>query len=154
MESKLFWIGKLIFIFIVFLLLLPLIFFALRYFKIPLQLSVLFRDSTKVAQSERYTALSEVPGYSLKLSDTAYLDSLVGKFAIFNNQAIVDPRVYRGFPELPLRYTITNIRFILSPFVESPIVSISGTAKKDFASRGEYLIEGNDTLVIRISLNT
>jgi hypothetical protein len=109
----------------------------------------LVKTSTKRQVSERYSAVSKVPEYSLTLTDTAYLDYLSELLGLFKPQAIVDPRVHRGF-DIKNRYTISRIQLLLIPTSDDYLLGISGV--NDFAGRGNYVVEG-DTLVVRISLN-
>jgi hypothetical protein len=69
---------------------------------------------------------------------------------IFDKQAIVDPRVYLGFKDIKTRYTVSRIRFVLVPKVDSLMVALSG--KKTFLGIGEYRVEGN-VLVLPVSLD-
>jgi hypothetical protein len=121
-----------------------------RYPSISIQIQDFFPKKQNVSVVERYSAKSEVAEYSLELLDTAYFDYTLEKMGLFRENAIVDPRIYRGFPELDLRYTAKSVKFVLVPKIDQFLMAISG--KDDFAGRGDYSIE-DEVLVVKVSLN-
>ena len=144
------WARGLIIFGIILIIVLPLGLFAFNYFAIPIRLSTILRKPITPVVSARYSVKSDVPGYTIQLADTKYLDYLTANIGIFDNQAIVDPRVYRGFANMKLRYTVTHIQLDLVPSVDWPFVNLSGT--DSFVSKGDYLVD-HDTLVVRIYLD-
>ena len=131
-------------------ILLPILVFILNTPKLNTQLPVFLRYSGHQIVSPSYSAKSEVPGYTLTLTDTRYLDFVTETFGIFGMQAIVDPRVYHGFPDIKLRYTVSHIQLILVPTVDTPLALIPG--RTTFIGRSDYQVDG-DTLVVRVSLD-
>jgi hypothetical protein len=97
---------------------------------------------------ERYSVASDVSGYTIKLIDTKYLDSIAENTGIFKPQGVIDPQSYVGGSTA--RYTITHIRFVIVPIVANMVIRTEG--KIDFSSTGGYTVEG-DTLVIVVSIN-
>jgi hypothetical protein len=141
----------LIVIAIIIIFLLPLVLLFISNPKVSLFLAPLRQSgSNKAITVQKYSAVSEVTGYTIKLVDTKYLDYLTESMGIFDKQAIVDPRIYLGFKDIKTRYTVSRIRFVLAPKVDSLMVALSG--KKTFLGIGEYRIEG-DTLVLPVSLD-
>ncbi len=108
------------------------------------------RIPTKVQVSDQYIVVNEARTSTLKLVDTAYLDYVAANLGIFKDQAIVDPRAYRGFPDIQNKYTVSRVQFILVDDMDAFVYASSG--KKAFASKGDYRIV-NDTLEVSISLN-
>jgi|GEM_PF-6389803 len=45
---------------------------------------------------ERYSVESDVPGYTMKLTDTKFLDYVSENIGIFKPDAVVDPESYQG----------------------------------------------------------
>jgi hypothetical protein len=130
-------------------LLLPIILLLVKHVALPARLSSALQPIEKI-ESDRYSVTSETPGYNLTFADPAYFDYLTAKMEIFANQAVVDPRVYHGFPDLKLQYTVSRIEFVLVPTLDQFVIEIGG--KNDFAGRGDYEIK-NGVLVIRVLLN-
>lgn len=120
------------------------------------QLPPFLRKSKDNTLSPRYSAESSVPGYSLVLVDTTYLTQLTNKFNAFDDNAIVDPRTYRGFSDLKLRHTVSSIRFLLVPDIKNPIYAAAAEKRGDSPrviwGKAEYAVEG-DTLVVRVFLD-
>jgi hypothetical protein len=108
------------------------------------------RAKTKPSDSSLYSVQSQVSGVEISLINTQYLDYITSGMGLFENQAIVDPRIYRGFPDLPLRHTITHIQFVLVPTIDQFLVGVSG--KNDFAARSDYVVE-KETLIVRVAVN-
>lgn len=129
------------------LLLLPLGLLFLRHPAVKEMLPSFLQKTQKEVKSPRYSAESQVSGYTLKLVDTSYLDYVAENLGIFGSQAIVDPRVYQGFPDLTLRHTVSHVRFLLVPIVTHPLFSVWG--KDNLATRGDYRVE-KDTLVVNV----
>ncbi len=98
----------------------------------------------------RYSVTNEVPGYSLKIVNTTYLDYMMAKLGLFNNQIIVDPKTYRGFPGLQQHYSISKIIFSLVPTVDNPLSVVSSDTA--LLGKGEYRVNA-DTLLVRVSIN-
>ena len=110
----------------------------------------LFNSTLNNKDSTRFSTKSEMPGYDLVIADPSYLDYLIDRMNIFGNQAIIDPRTHRGFPDLKLRYTISRIQFILVSIMDQPITVLMG--RDSPTSMGGYSIDGN-TLTLRIFLD-
>lgn len=100
----------------------------------------------KDSNSVRYSAASDVSDFTIKITDTRYLDSIAENIGIFKPNAIIDPKSYLGGSTK--RHTVTHVRFTIVPLVANMVVGVSG--KKDFAARGGYTLEGN-TLVVVVS---
>ena len=134
---------------VIILLVLPL---ALWIFKNPalytLLPSILQPHSQSV--SARFSVANRMPGYSLKLVDTAYLEYVAAYMGIFSDKAIVDPQSYRKPAGTLKRYTVSRVQFVLMPTIDQFLLALSG--KKEFAGRGDYVVEG-DTLVIKVSVS-
>ena len=45
---------------------------------------------------ERYSVQSDMPGYTIKLTDTRFLDYVADNIGIFKPNAVVDPESYQG----------------------------------------------------------
>jgi hypothetical protein len=141
----------LIVIAVIILFLLPLALLFIRNPRVSLFLAPLRQSGiNKAITAQKYSVMSEVQGYTIKLIDTKYLDYLAESMGIFDKQAIVDPRIYLGFKDIKTRYTVSRIRFVLVPKIDSLMVALSG--KKTFLGIGEYRVEG-DTLVLPVSLD-
>lgn len=147
---------KLVFTGIIIVLLLPLAFFVLRLPVVSTQLSGIFPLTQSSHVTDRYSTESRVPGYSLTLASTAYLDYIAGTMGIFGRNAIIDPAVYRGGKNTA-RHTVSHVRFVLVPTIESPLGAAADTLVKGkpivFLAQGDYRVEG-DTLVVMVYLNT
>ena len=135
---------------------LPLVLLLLNNPRVATLLPTAVRFSRSNDLSKRYSAQSEVPGYSLRLIDTSFLDFTVSKMDVFAPKAIIDPRFYQGYTDVKLRSTVSNVRFVLSPTVDHPvsfIVSGDGrTTPVVMVGQGSYSVQG-DTLVITVSLD-
>ena len=60
---------------------------------------------------ERYSVESDVPGYTMKLTDTKFLDYVSGNIGIFKPDAVVDPESYQGGSAT--RHTTTHVLIII-----------------------------------------
>ena len=81
---------------IVLLLGLPLAIILIRQPAIFIPLRSLLGQQAKPITSKRYSVSSEVPGYSIHLVDSQYLDYITAKLDVFGNNKIVDPHVYQN----------------------------------------------------------
>lgn len=106
--------------------------------------------SSKRNVSARYSVVNSVPGYTVTLADTAYLDYITSHFTIFSPNGVIDPAANSGHREVTTRYTVTALRIELVPVLDRYILGVSGN--DFFAGYGTYLVDGN-TLVVRIALN-
>jgi hypothetical protein len=88
------------------------------------KLPVVLKYTGHTVLSPQYSAKSEVSGYTMTLTDTRYLDYVTTTFGTFGPQAIVDPRVYHGFPDIKLRYTVSRVRFVLVPKLDNFLMAI------------------------------
>ncbi|MBI5839589.1 MAG: hypothetical protein HZB19_05750 [Chloroflexi bacterium] len=113
--------------------------------------NVLRQQSNKAVSSSTYTAQSNVPGYKLTLADTRYLDYMSGKFEIFKEKGVIASQAYMDSENKALRHTVSRIKFLLVPIVDTPLISFSG--EKTFVAMGDYTVDG-DTLVVRVYLDT
>ena len=93
MERRPLWVRGLIIFALIFFIVLPLELLAINYFATPVCLSTIFRKPIAPVVSARYTVKSDVPGSTIQLADTKYLDYLTANIGISDNQAIVDPKV-------------------------------------------------------------
>ncbi len=102
-------------------------------------------------ETPRYSVLSRMPGHTLRLVDTTYLEYIADKFSIWKPEAIVDPLVYIQPNHINnAKYSISHIRFELVPKVNKLFFGISGN--NGFLAKGAYSIEG-DTLVVEVELD-
>ena len=60
---------------------------------------------------ERYSAESDVSGYTMKLIDTRFLDYVSDNIGIFKPDAVVDPESYQGGSAT--RHTTTHVLIII-----------------------------------------
>ncbi len=97
---------------------------------------------------ERYSVESDVPGYTIKLTDTKFLDYVADNIGIFKPNAVVDPESYQGGSTA--RHTVSHIKFVIIPRVSKTLVAVPG--RKDMAAYGDYTVEG-DTLVLRVQFS-
>lgn len=100
--------------------------------------------------SSQYKAEGKVPGTTIAIVDTAFLEYIVSTFHIYEDDAIADPAMYFNAPHSTKRYTVSNLVFELVPTITKYMVGLGGSS--DFAGRGTYVVDG-DTLTVRISLN-
>jgi len=133
---------------ILILLLLPVILFMIRRGGTPGKSFTPWPLEQRPVSSDRYSVASEVPEYSMELTDVRYLEYVADNIGIFQSEAVVDPEVYRG-GQLT-RHTISHIRLLLIPAISQFLVAVPG--KKELASVADYLVQG-DTLVIRATVN-
>ncbi len=126
---------------------LPLVLFLLNNPRVATLLPTLLRPLGSTEVSKRYSAQSDVPGYSLRLIDTSFLDFTVSKMNVFAPKAIIDPRFYQGNTDIKLRSTISTVRFVLSPTVNHPVsfvVSGDGrTTRAVITGQGNYSVQGD-----------
>ncbi len=110
------------------------------------------KPATKI--SSRYSVQNDLSGYTLTLSDTQFLDYLTAKYKIFGQKAIADRRIYKGFNDIKLRYTVSKVQFVLTGDLENPIyaVMVPNVKPLSFLAKSEYDVTG-DTLIVRVSLN-
>lgn len=112
-------------------------------------LSIL-KFSTKPTTSRQYSVTSTVPVYTPKIVDTSYLEYVMASMKIFDNQAIVDPDIYRGNRESTTRYTVSRVQIELVPRIDNFLLAIGG--EHDFAGRGTYTVK-DDTLLVQVSVD-
>lgn len=109
-----------------------------------------FLPSRTHQTTARYSTESTLPGYTLMLADTGYLDYATGIMRTFTPKTMVDPQVYVSKSKSSARYSVSKARFVLVGKVSNPVSFIT---EKDgtILATGGYTIEG-DTLVVRISV--
>jgi len=111
---------------------------------------------SKTIADAKYSAQSNVPGYSLLLRDTGYFDYLTAKAKAFDPLAIVDSSVYRKDSGSPARHTVKAIRFVLSDTIpEMPVSVIVGSGTMEpggIISQAGYTVD-SDTMVVSVWLN-
>ncbi len=100
--------------------------------------------------SPQYSAAAKVPGYSIAVVDTRFLEYIAATLNLYDDIAIIDPEVYFGNQLTAKRHTVSHLRLELAPILDTYVVGLGGSI--DFAARGVYAVEG-DTLVVRISLD-
>lgn len=136
------------------ILLIPLSIAAYRYPPFLRFFQSLF-GAPKSVISQKYTVESIVPGYDLRLVNTAYLEWLTEKLRIFDAQGVIAPTYHIDKSNLDRR-TITSIRFRLVEHVNFPLTSIMPELRPFEPVRrtgsAEYEIDG-DTLTISVYLN-
>ena len=106
--------------------------------------------ASKRKLGSNYSVANTVPGYTVTLADTAYLDYITSRLTIFSPNGVIDPAANSGHREVTTRYTVTAIRIELVPALDRYILGISGN--DFFAGYGTYLVDGS-TLVVKIALN-
>jgi hypothetical protein len=113
-------------------------------------------ESLEKKLSNKFSVASEIEGYTITLVDTAYLEWVAENKKIFTPNAIVDPRVYQGFPDLNLKYSISKVKFVFLEELDRPMsIIVEGDGRDSplvILGKGDFSVEG-DTLVIRVSLN-
>lgn len=138
----------------VLVLLIPLSIAAYRYPPFLRFVQSLF-GAPKSVISQKYKVESIVPGYDLRLVDTAYLEWLTTKLQLFNDQGVIEPTYYIDRSNLDRR-TIASITFRLVEHVNFPLTSLMPELRPFEPARrtgsAEYVIEG-DTLIISVYIN-
>lgn len=100
--------------------------------------------------SPSYSVVNTVPGHTVTLADTAYLDYITSRLTIFSPNGVIDPAANSGHREVTTRYTVNALRIELVPALDRYILGVSGN--DFFAGYGTYLVDGS-TLVVKIALN-
>lgn len=135
---------------VIFILFLPFFLVILRNPQVQEMFPSFLRGEQRTVTSTHFDTSSSVSGYTVRLVDTKYLDYAATKLGIFSQNGIVDPRIYRGFPDIKNRYTVSKIQYSLVPMVDPAVVMISGP--KSFVGRGNFRVQG-DTLIVEVSLD-
>lgn len=103
----------------------------------------------------RYSVQSDMVGYKLSLADTRYLDYVAAHLNIFVPDAIADPRIYAGQPDIKDRKQISSVRFVLVDHVDHTVDIISEGngqgAPVRIVAMGEYTVQ-NDVLEVRVAV--
>lgn len=137
-------------LFIVFLLLsLPVVLIVIQHWDTITHGYTMLKASKRKLGSN-YSVVNTVPGYTVTLADTAYLDYITSRLTIFSPNGVIDPAANSGHREVTTRYTVNAIRIELVPALDRYILGVSGN--DFFAGYGTYLVDG-DTLVVKIALN-
>jgi hypothetical protein len=103
--------------------------------------------------SAQFGAESQVPGYTLTLADTRFLDYVTVTLDLFAPDALADPRHWRKQFIVTQRITVKRAQFVLVQDVPSPIGFVVNPKTAEIFGRGGYDTDG-DTLIIRVAFDT
>lgn len=148
MQKSLSWPKVLIILGICVAILLPLTLYVVRT---PIVLDTVHFPTSRTHQvSNHFSAESQVPGMTMTLNDTAFLEYTAQNLGMFEQDAVVDPRFVYNQTNAATKYTVSRVKFLLVPRVSRLFYSVWG--KDNLASMGDYSVDGN-TLIISVSLD-
>ncbi len=100
---------------IVLLLVLPVVFIIVILHWGDITHSITMFKASKRKLDSNFQVVNSIPGYTIKLVDTAYLDYITGKLTIFSPNGVIDPAANSGHREVTKRYTVSTLRIDFVP---------------------------------------
>lgn len=150
------WIRVLVGIGICVVVAIPIVLFALKNPMFSTYLSRSTHLTKPTDKSIRFSARSEVTGYTLRLEGTQYLDTITEKLGLFETNGVITPKSVRENTIVKDRVSVSRVEFILVPALDTFITAKLGTepngGRPTMWGKAEYSVK-KDTLVVRVYLD-